>query len=177
MIVFGESVVAVAVATSGTEWRLDSAVAAVLGFAAVAGTWWLYFDRQANVVLRSSTRTAVIYSYAHLPLLMGLAATSAGLRLLIERAGEDRLGTGPGAAFIGGIVVFLISLVATRSVTVTRPRRVGISLKLATAAILLGLLAVEAALPPVALAGGVAFVLAAMVLAERTIFPPSQQAP
>ena len=56
MIVIGESVVAVALATSGTEWRLGSAAAAVLGFAAVAATWWLYFDRQASVVLRSSTR-------------------------------------------------------------------------------------------------------------------------
>ncbi|HEV8571585.1 MAG TPA: low temperature requirement protein A [Actinomycetota bacterium] len=174
MIVFGESIVAVALATSGTDWRLESAAAAVLGFTAVAGTWWLYFDRQASVVLRSSTRIAVIYSYAHLPLLMGLAATSAGLRLLIERAGEDHLGPGPSVAFVGGIVVFLLSLVATRSVTVTGPRRVGISLKLGTAAILLVLFATEAAFSPVALAGAVAFVLSAMVFAERTLFPPSE---
>jgi len=173
MIVIGESVVAVALATSGTEWRMESAAAAVLGFAAVAATWWLYFDRQANVVLRSSTRVAVIYSYTHLPLLMGLSATSAGLRLLIERAGEDHLGLGPSVAFVGGVVVFIASLVATRSVTVG-PHRLGIALKLGAAAILLGILAAEAALPPVVLAGGVAFVLAALVFAERTLFPQSQ---
>jgi low temperature requirement protein LtrA len=176
MIVIGESIVAVAIGTSGTDWRLDSAAAAVLGFSAVAATWWLYFDRQANVVLRSSTPVALIYSYAHLPLLMGLAAMSAGVSLLIERAGEDHLGTGPSVAFLGGIVLFLISLVATRSVTVGGPRRVGLSLKLGTAAIVLGLLVAEAALPPVALAGGLAFALAALVFAERFLFPSSQPA-
>jgi low temperature requirement protein LtrA len=176
MIVIGESIVAIAIGTSGTDWRLDSAAAAVLGFSAVAATWWLYFDRQANVVLRSSTPVALIYSYAHLPLLMGLAAMSAGVSLLIERAGEDHLGTGPSVAFLGGIVLFLISLVATRSVTVGGPRRVGVSLKLGTAAIVLGLLVAEAALPPVALAGGLAFTLAALVFAERFLFPSSQPA-
>jgi low temperature requirement protein LtrA len=118
----------------------------------------------------------LIYSYAHLPLLMGLAAMSAGVSLLIERAGEDHLGTGPSVAFLGGIVLFLISLVATRSVTVGGPRRVGVSLKLGTAAIVLGLLVAEAALPPVALAGGLAFTLAALVFAERFLFPSSQPA-
>jgi low temperature requirement protein LtrA len=67
MIVIGESVVAVALETSGAEWLLNSAAAAVLGFAAVAAIWWLYFDRQANVVLRGTTMTVVVYSYAHLP--------------------------------------------------------------------------------------------------------------
>jgi low temperature requirement protein LtrA len=171
MIVIGESVVAVALGTSGTDWRLDSVVAAILGFAVVAATWWLYFDRQASVVLRGATSTVVIYSYAHLPLLMGLAAMSAGVALLIDGAADDHLGTGASVALVGGIVLFLLSLVATRSVTVGGPRRLGISLKLGTAAILLGLLAAEPALPPLALAGGVASVLAALVFAERMLFP------
>ena len=36
---------------------------------------------------------------------LGLAATSAGLRLLIERAREDHLGTGPAVALLGGVVL------------------------------------------------------------------------
>jgi low temperature requirement protein LtrA len=78
VIVIGESVVAVAVRTAGTSRSIVSAVAAVLGFAAVAAAWWLYFDRQADVVLQGTRRSVVICSYAHLPLLLGLAATSAG---------------------------------------------------------------------------------------------------
>jgi hypothetical protein len=46
---------------------------------------------------------------------------SAGVSLLIERAGEDRLGMGASVALLGGVVLFLVSLVATRSVTVGGP--------------------------------------------------------
>ena len=35
----GESVVAVAAGTAGTNWRVDSAAAAVLGFVALAAVW------------------------------------------------------------------------------------------------------------------------------------------
>ena len=107
---------------------------------------------------------------------MGLAATSAGLRLLIERAGEDHLGAGASVALLGGVILYLVSLIATRSVTVSGPRRVGVSLKLGAAAIIVALLFAESALPPVALAGGLAFVLAAVVFAERMLIPPSQSA-
>src|SRR5438874_5154758 len=55
LIVLGESVVAVAVATAGAHWHFTSAAAAVLGFAAVAAIWWLYFDRQAGAAIRGST--------------------------------------------------------------------------------------------------------------------------
>jgi low temperature requirement protein LtrA len=174
MIVLGESVVVVALGTAGSEWGLESASAAVLGAVTVTAIWWLYFDRQETVVLRGGTPTVVIYSYAHLPLLMGLAATSSGLTLLIERAGEDELGTGPSVAYLGGVVVFLASLVATRSVTVIGPRRVGVSLKLGAASILVGLIGIQSVMPPVVLAGALAVVLAAVVFAERTLVPVSQ---
>jgi low temperature requirement protein LtrA len=95
LIVLGESVVAVALSTAGSVWRLVSASTAVLGFAAVAGKWWLHFDRQASVVLAPRLCVAWISSYAHLPLLPGLAALSAGLRLVIDLAERDHLGSVP----------------------------------------------------------------------------------
>jgi low temperature requirement protein LtrA len=150
------------------NWHFESATAAVLGFAAVAGIWWLYFDRQASV-LRGSTMSVVVYSYAHIPLLIGLAAMSAGLRLLIERAGDDHLGTGASAALLGGAALYLVSLVGTRTVTVTGSRRLGVSLKLGAAAVILGMLASEELFPPVAVAAGLACVLIAVVFAERTL--------
>jgi len=169
LIVLGESVVAVAIATSDTNWHFTSVAAAVLGFAAVGAVWWLYFDRQASVVLRGSTISVVVYSYAHIPLLIGLAAMSAGLRLLIELAGADHLGTGPSVALLGGAVLFLLSLIGTRVVTVQTQHRLGVSLKLVAGALILGLLAAETALPPVAVGAGLAAVLAAVVFAERTL--------
>ena len=141
----------------------------MIGFTAVAAVWWLYFDRQANVVLRGSTMSVVVYSYAHIPLLMGLAAMSAGVRLLIERAGEPHLGAGASVALLGGVVLYVVSLVATRSVTVTGPRRRGVSLKLGAAALILCLLAAEAVLPPVAVGAGLALLLVSVVFAERAL--------
>ncbi len=175
LIVLGESVVAVAIATGDANWHFESATAAVLGFAAVAGIWWLYFDRQASV-LRGSTMSVVVYSYAHIPLLIGLAAMSAGLRLLIERAGDDHLGTGASAALLGGAALYLVSLVGTRTVTVAGSHRRGVSVKLGASAVILGLLAFESALPPVAIAAGLAGVLIAVVLAERTLIEPGSPA-
>jgi low temperature requirement protein LtrA len=169
LIVIGESIVAVAVETSGANWRFDSATAAVLGFAAVTAVWWLYFDRQPDVVLRGTSPAPVVYSYAHIPLLMSLAAMSAGVSLLIERAGEDHLGTGPSVALLGGVVLYVISLIATRTVTISGPHRLGVSLKLGAVAIILSLLLAEAAIPPVVLAGALALVLGALVWAERTL--------
>lgn len=132
--------------------------------------WWLYFDRQADVVLRE-TPAPLIYSYAHIPLLIGLASLSSGIRLLIEHAGASELGQGASVALLGGVMLYLVSLVVTRSVTVTGPRRVGVSLKVGAVAIILALLAAESALPPVALAGGLAVVLAAVVFLERMLIP------
>jgi low temperature requirement protein LtrA len=169
MIVIGESVVAVALGTADADWAFEPAAAAVVGFAAVAATWWLYFDRQASVVLQRGTASVVVYSYAHLPLLMGLAAMSAGLRLAIEHSRDDSLGAGGSVAFAGGAIVFLVSLIVTRTVTVAGPRRLGVSLKLGTAVLLLALIAAEGAFPPAVLAGLVAVVLVTLVYLERTL--------
>jgi low temperature requirement protein LtrA len=173
LIVLGESVVAVAIAISGANWHFSSAATAVLGFASVASVWWLYFDRQASVVLRGSTMSIVVYSYAHIPLLMGLAAISAGVRLLIERAGADHLGTGASVALLGGALLYLAGLIGTRTVVVHRQHRLGVSLKLGAGAIIVGLLAWEAALPPLAVGAGLAVVLAAFVYVERTLIGPA----
>jgi len=168
MIVIGESIVAVAVGTSDADWQVSSAAAAVLGFAAVAAVWWLYFDRMDEVVVRGSSPAMVVYSYAHLPLLMALAALGAGLRLLIDQAGADHLERGAAAALLGSLVLFLVSLVGTRSVTVSTGRRKGIAVKAAAIALLAVLFGVESAVPPPVLAGEAALLLAALVAVERT---------
>jgi hypothetical protein len=52
---------------------------------------------------------------------------------------------------------------------VHRQHRLGISLKLAAGAVIVGLLAAETALSPLAVAAGLAAVLAAVVYVERTL--------
>ena len=167
LIVIGESVVAVALATAGARWHPASAAAAVLGFAGIVGAWWLYFDRQADVALTGSTTSVVIYSYAHIPLLIGLAGMSAGVRLLIEHASDPHLGLGATAALAGGVILYLLSLMATRSVTIPGAHRRGRQLKLVAIAVLVGLLLSQGVLSPLVPAAGVALVLGLLVYAER----------
>jgi low temperature requirement protein LtrA len=169
MIVLGESVVVVALGAAGSEWDVASAGAAVMGFACVASVWWLYFDRQEGVVLQGGTPSVVVYSYAHLPLLMALASLSAGVALLIERAGEDELGLGAATALMGGAMLFLLSLIATRVVTVHAAHRLGVSMKLAAVALMAALLAAQSALRPVALGGCLLAVLVALVYLEHAL--------
>ena len=94
-------------------------------------------------------------------------------RLAYWRAGEDNLGTGASVAFLGGAVVFIVSLIATRLVTVRGSHRRGVSVKLGAAAVILGLLAIQSVVPPLAVAAGLAAVLASLVFAERTLWPTS----
>jgi hypothetical protein len=59
-------------------------------------------------------------------------------------------------------------------VTVTGSRRLGVTLKLGATAVIVGLLAIQGALPPLAVAGALAAVLAALVIVERTLFSLSE---
>jgi hypothetical protein len=74
-------------------------------------------------------------------------------------------------ALLGGTVLYLWSLGGTRLVVVSRPSRLGVSLKLGAATIILALIPAKALLPPVALVAALAAVLAAVVFLERTLFP------
>lgn len=169
LIVLGESVVVVALGTDGSAWRPSSATAATLGFAAVAGVWWLYFDRLDAVRIRGSAPAIVAYSLAHLPLLMGLAGMGAGIALLIEHAGDDHLGGGASAAYLGSAALFLLALILMRTVTVGGSHRLGAALKLCAACLLIALAALQALLPVLVLAAAPALVFLALLVAERTV--------
>jgi low temperature requirement protein LtrA len=169
LIVIGESVTAVALQTVGSHWQPASVIAAVVGFASVAAVWWLYFDRQADVILTGSVFSVLIYSYAHIPLLMGLAAMSAGVRLLIDEASEPHLAAGAAVAFLGGIILFILSLLATRTVTISGRHGPGLILKLATVTALAGMLLASAVLSPLLLALGAALALSSLIYVERRL--------
>ena len=88
-----------------------------------------------------------------------------------DPACRRHLGTGAGVAFLGGAVVFIVSLIATRLVTVRGSHRRGVSVKLGAAAVILGLLAIQSVVPPLAVAAGLAAVLASLVFVERMLGP------
>ena len=73
IIVLGESVFAVVVGTSDTDWNAHALVAAVGGFAVAAAFWWIYFDTLDMSLFEQGLLVGQIYS------------TSALLRLRAHR--------------------------------------------------------------------------------------------
>ena len=171
LIVLGESVVVVALGTAGSDWQIESATAAVLGFTAVAGVWWLYFDALDAVEIRGSAPAILTYSLAHLPLLMGLAAMGAGIALVIEHAGDDHLGGGAAAVYLGAPALFLLALLVTRSVTVAGPHVLGMTLKLGSVAILIALATAQWVVPTLVLAAVPAVLFTTLIVLERRLLP------
>lgn len=89
-------------------------VAALLGLALTASLWWVYFARDESgpehALMRADVvqRTRLIlgaYFYAHIPILLGIVATAAGIH---KAVGHGRLDLGPAVALAGGTALFLL---------------------------------------------------------------------
>ena len=117
LIVLGESVVAVALGTADTDWRLASATTAALGFVAVACLWWVYFDRGMAGGLSSRDGSMQVYTRIHIPLLAALTAVGAGVHMLIEEAAAGGIDAGAAWALDGGAALYLLCLIVAQGVT------------------------------------------------------------
>lgn len=97
IILLGESMVAVMTGMSHQEyWSPLAAASAALGIALVFTIWWSYFDGVNAVAERfvRSSRDAVrfhIWSYAHLPLYLGIAVAGVGVEHVITTVTEEPL--------------------------------------------------------------------------------------
>ncbi len=122
IIALGESIVAIGVGAAGAL-NLGIGTAAVLGVALTAAMWWTYFDivaivsgrrlvdaepgRAQNELARDS------YSYVHLVMVAGIVLVALGLKKTIGHY-DDRLGTVPAFALLGGLAIYLLGLVGFR---------------------------------------------------------------
>ena len=168
IIVFGESIVAVALGTSAADLELAAAIAAALGFLAVACLWWLYFDGHEGLTVEGRSAAMVVYSYAHLPLLIGLAAVSAGISLLIEEAGHDHLTSGAAVALVGGSALYLAALLTAQAVTARPAWGSVVRARLAAIAACGAVVAAATLLPPVATVAMLLALLVVLVAVEGT---------
>jgi low temperature requirement protein LtrA len=168
VIVLGESVTAVALGTADQEWRLDSALTAVLGFAAVACLWWVYFDRGIEGGLSSRTGSMQIFTRVHIPLLAALTAVGAGVHMLIDEAAGGDVQVGAAVALNGGAALYLLCLTVCQQVSARHlgaPERTARAL--AGAALVLAA-AVSGLLSPVAFVAISAATLGGLVVYELT---------
>ena len=90
IVALGESVVVLGVGAEGAEVGLELALIALLGLALSAALWWTYFGEEQSVehALLSAPREArprlaIMFSYLHVFLLLGIVLVAAGLKKAI----------------------------------------------------------------------------------------------
>jgi low temperature requirement protein LtrA len=116
IILIGESMAAVMAGMGHQEyWSVRAASAAIAGMAMVFATWWTYFDaveataHRAVRTMRDAARFHV-WTYAHLPLYLGIAVAGVGLERVIETATEAPLPRTEAVILLGAGVTVVLAL-------------------------------------------------------------------
>jgi low temperature requirement protein LtrA len=110
LIVLGESVISVAQGAADVDWTAATVAAAVGGFVAVAGLWWLYFDRLEDAAIRSVLQ-GLVWNYAHLPLLAGLVSVAVGTEYAVIEASTGQLERATALSLGAGTALYLLATV------------------------------------------------------------------
>jgi low temperature requirement protein LtrA len=116
VILIGESMAAVMAGMSHQEyWSLRAAAAAMLGMGLVFATCWWYFDgveATAHRMVGSMAEAARfhVWSYAHLPLYLGIAVTGVGLERVIAAANEAPLPRSETLILLGAVGTVVMSI-------------------------------------------------------------------
>jgi low temperature requirement protein LtrA len=166
IILLGESLVGVMKGIEGhDDWTLPAFGSAVFGLAIAFLVWWWYFDgaraaAERRVRTATEARRLMVWSFAHLPLYLGIGIAGIGMEHLILGADDGHLHAEE--AWILG-VAFAVMMAALAVIDGTsgkarrdphRARRMTVHYGIASLPIALALVGTH--LPPVALAGGLA---------------------
>jgi low temperature requirement protein LtrA len=177
LIVLGESVLAVASGTAGTDWALAAVLTAVAGFVAAVCIWWLYFDHVGSSGIELGPRPAFYWGYGHYAVYAGIAAFGVGVLLAIEAAApqyalaaggpaSEGYGLGERTVLAGGVILFLLGIAFVDRINEgTRNDRVLIA-RLAAVALLIPITALGSLLSPPAFTVTVCLVLLALASYE-----------
>jgi low temperature requirement protein LtrA len=149
--------------------------------------WWTYFDvsallgEHALVAEPQETRARLArnaYSYAHLPLVLGVVLVAFGLKEVLLYVSDsshhtltDPLPSVALAALVGGVVVYLLGHVIFKWLTVHTVSVV----RLAAAGVLLLTIPLIAGLPALAQLTVVAVLVACGVVVESVVFAESRR--
>jgi low temperature requirement protein LtrA len=172
IIALGESIVEIGTGAAG-HLDLGIGVAAVLGVAAAAALWWVYFDVVALVSARrlaeaepGPVQNALArdsYSYVHLSLVAGIVLTAFGLEEVLAHT-DEHLHWVPAVGLCGGLALYLLGLVAFRY----RQKGDWNRYKPICAAALLVLIPIATAIPALATLAIATALLALLVAREHT---------
>ena len=187
IVALGESFVAIGVGVAQEPISWVIVIASVLGLILASALWWAYFDVSALLGEHAlatepvETRARLArnaYSFAHLPLVLGIVLVAFGLKevlLYVSDSSEHSLTDPlPGvalAALVGGVVLYLLGHVVFKWLTVHTVSVV----RLAAAGALLLTIPLIAGQPALVQLGVVAFLVACAVLVESVLFAESRR--
>lgn len=183
IILLGESLVAVMKGMESQEgWSATAASSAFLGMTVAFLIWWWYFDGARGAAERPvrSTRDArrfMAWSFAHLPLYLGIAVSSVGIEHVIRIAPDGHLHASE-IWILGAAVTVFMSALVTIGATASKDHRQTSGTRLigqyAAAAVPLAGGLLDAHTPPVFLVGGIALLcLVQLILAAQNRPEPS----
>jgi len=114
IVAFGETVVAIGLGVDADHLTAGVLATVVMALALPAALWWSYFsgdDEAAEHALEATAPgpRAILairaYFYAHIPMLLGIVVTAAGIHEALRHPGES-LSVGAALALGGGIALF-----------------------------------------------------------------------
>ena len=188
ILVLGETVLAVAVGTSVTEWDLRALVVGGLGFLIAVAMWWLYFSRFDERVVDWAIRggrdrwlearqRGIVHIYAHYPIHVGIVLAGVGIAIVLEASlAHHPLHAGGRLALLGGVAVFVLGNAVGHRMTPAAIDNRLLGTRIA-AVVVIALFAVAAgSVPPLVLIAFTAAVLVALGVVEAMLEPSGEAA-
>ena len=166
LIVLGESVARLISAAADRSWSVPLAVVLAAAVLTLAAVWWAWLSTADRDAL-DSPQAFARFTAVNLPIVVGIAAASAGLHVAILAAHQGgAIGAGPRAALYGGVSIYLLASAILPSRKLTRQARAA---RLTTSLAAMGLVFMGAIVVPVYLVPALTAVLALGLTAEARL--------
>ncbi len=177
IIVLGETVVGVVSGLADNHHlTLEVGLVGLFGMATAFGMWWIYFDGISHHPPRPGMQFALARNYLHLPLVLAVTAVGAAILPVLEHADQGVAGGVRwllcGAAAAALICIALLAAVVETGLSPGR-KRLHKGVLCVGAGALLVFAWVSGALGAVLFTGGVAAVLAGLVVADVFLRRPA----
>ena len=115
LIVLGEAIAGVVMGLTRHAWSVQSGLTGALGLSIAFSLWWVYFDNIDGAAIRAARAEGRIWLYqgwlyAHLPLVIGLAASAAGVQYAVASPQDLGLPIGERWLICGAIGMALLTI-------------------------------------------------------------------
>ncbi len=115
LIVLGEAIAGVVMGLTKHPWSIPSGFTAALGLSLAFSLWWVYFDNIDGAAIRAARSQGRIWLYqgwlyAHLPLVIGLAAAAVGVQYAVVSPQDLALPPEERWLICGGAALVLLTI-------------------------------------------------------------------